>query len=73
MRDAALARCRAIAFQRAPAAMTTVMSSPGSYKTDKNTKKSTYTPPSYYTSDANSDGRDAIIHDCMYSDGWTPM
>lgn len=83
MRDAAVARCRAIGYAHVPAAMMTTMTSPGGYTpgktrctTDKNGKTrctpsaGTWTAPTYSTDDANSDARDAMVDDCMYRQGW---
>lgn len=83
MRDAALARCRAIGYAHVPTAMMTTMTSPGGYTpgktrctTDRNGKTrctpsaGTLIGPTYATTDTNSDARGAMIDDCMYRQGW---
>ena len=82
-RDAALASCRATAFQKLPPLMQTVQIAPAQVvppqmncSADNGQHSCTmtagsYVPPVYDNQDQNEAGRASIVADCMYRDGWT--
>jgi hypothetical protein len=82
-RHAALAECQAMAYQKLPALMQPVEISPPqtvppemNCTTDKGRQScsmtpGSYAPPVYANEDQNQSGRDAIVADCMYRQGWT--
>jgi hypothetical protein len=82
MRDAALARCEAGAFQAAPPANMTVMTDRGGWVPGSRECKGEganrrcretegyYRRPSYGTRDQNEPMREAFVEDCMRRDGW---
>lgn len=81
-RDAAVARCQAIAYRQAPERDITVKTSSGGWtEGDKHCEKidgkrscyrddAYYKQPTYGTKDVNASARDSFVNQCMYSAGW---
>jgi len=81
-RHAAIARCQAMAYQRLPPVMQTVQIAPAEvtpaqmHCSERRHGQSctmtggTYIPPDYINQDVNQPGRDSIVKDCMYQQGW---
>ena len=82
MRDAAVARCEAQAFAKVPTELVTVQTDSGGWvppsrscRGEGDRRRCTetagyYRQPSFAQRDQNRPAREAMVNDCMRSDGW---